>query len=119
MPNRRLSPAELEQANGLLAEIRSKLAVLSAGDSELLFALRRKVFKELTYDERSKPMQRRKLKLEKFAEQKGLCAICGKSLPAKYAVLDRQEASKGYTAENTRLVHQECDAANQASKGYT
>jgi UTP:GlnB (protein PII) uridylyltransferase len=60
MANRQLSPEELERANALLSDIRKKLEALSRGDTELLFAYRRKVFKELTYDERSKPMVRRK-----------------------------------------------------------
>lgn len=118
MANRNLTPTELEQANALLAEIRTKLKGLSQGDPELLFAFRRKVFKELTYDERSKPMVRRKLKDQKWKEQRGICVICGKELPEKYSVLDRLIASGGYTKENTRLIHGECDVAHQASKGY-
>jgi hypothetical protein len=119
MPNRQLTPEELVHANSLLASIRSRLEELSAGDAELLFAYRRKVFKELTYDERDKPAVRRKLKDQKWKEQRGLCALCGKELPEKYTVLDRLNAVDGYRKENTRLVHQECDVANQASKGYT
>lgn len=118
MANRQLTPKELERANALLDDIRSKLEALSAGEKDLLFAYRRKVFKELTYDERSKPMVRRKLKDQKWKEQRGLCAICRKELPDKYAVLDRLNAADGYTKENTRLIHQECDVAHQASKGY-
>ena len=62
MANRQLTPEELKHANALLDEIRIRLETLSAGDKNLLFAYRRKIFKELTYDERSKPMARRKLK---------------------------------------------------------
>ena len=119
MPNRQLTSDELSQANMLLAEIRARLEVLSHGDRELLFAYRRKVFKELTYDERDKPAVRRKLKDQKWKEQRGLCAICGKELPQTYTVLDRYNAVDGYTKENTRLVHQGCDIASQASKGYS
>ena len=118
MPNRQLTLEELKQANMLLTEIRSHLEVLSHSDRELLFAYRRKVFKELMYDERDKPSVRRKLKDQKWKEQRGLCSICGKDLPETYTVLDRLNAVDGYTKENTRLVHQECDVANQASKGY-
>lgn len=118
MANRRLTPDELQRANALLAEIRSKLEALSKGDTDLLFAYRRKIFKELTYDERSKPMVRRKLKNQKWKEQRGLCAICGKELPETYTVLDRLDAAEGYTKENTRLIHQECNVVHQASKGY-
>ena len=118
MPNRQLSPEELVLANELLAEVRAKLETLSSGDNDLRFALRRKVYKELTYDERSKPTVRRKLKDHKWKEQRGLCALCGKELPTKYTVLDRFNAADGYTSENTRLIHQECDVSHQASKGY-
>ena len=118
MANRQLSSEELVRANELLADIRAKLEELSAGNSELLFAYRRKVFKELTYDERSKPTVRRKLKDLKWKQQRGLCALCGKELPERYTVLDRFNAADGYTDANTRLIHAECDVAHQASKGY-
>ena len=109
MANRQLSFEELTRANSLLSEIRAKLEALSQGDAELLFAYRRKVFKELTYDERSKPMVRRKLKDQKWKEQRGLCAICGEELPERYTVLDRLNAVNGYTKENTQLIHSKCD----------
>lgn len=118
MANRQLTHQELERANGLLDEIRERLEELAAGDQELLFAYRRKVYKELTYDERGKPMQRKKLKEQKRAEQNNLCAICGDSLPEKYVVLDRYRAGDGYTRENTRLIHQRCDVHAQESRGY-
>lgn len=118
MPNRRLTPDELTQAHKLLAEVRAKLARLSGADAELLFAYRRKVYKELVYDERSKPALRRRLKQIKREEQKGLCAICGKSLPGSYAVLDRLRAPDGYAPGNTRLIHRECDENQQRDKGF-
>ena len=83
-----------------------------------MFAYRRKLFKELTYDERGKPMARRKLKDQKWKQQRGICAVCKRELPEKYAVLDRLNASDGYTAENTRLIHQQCDVEQQELKGY-
>lgn len=119
MANRILSKAELASANGLLTEIRKQLEALSGGDRELLWALRRKVFKELTYDERGKPMERRKIKEAKWKSQRGLCAGCNGPLPEKYCVLDRSEAMKGYTTENTRLLCATCDTRLQAEKGYT
>jgi|ERR1041385_1528750 UTP:GlnB (protein PII) uridylyltransferase len=118
MPNRQLTSDELKKARDLLEEIRGKLAALSGDDNELLFAYRRKISKELIYDERGKPMKRRALKDQKWKEQRGLCAICKKELPARYTVLDRLNAVEGYTPENTRLIHQECDVAQQESKGY-
>src|SRR5947209_1847020 len=108
MANRNLSPTELDHANDLLRLIRSRLKELSGDDPELLFAYRRKIAKELGYDERSKPMIRRKLKALKRKEQNGRCALCPEPLPEKYAVLDRVRASDGYTAENTRLICEPC-----------
>lgn len=35
-----------------------------------------------------------------------------------YTVLDRRNAVDGCTAENTRLVHADCDYKGQAAKGY-
>lgn len=118
MPNRQLSAEELVTARALLHEIRQRLTTLSNGDKDLLFAFRRKIYKELGYDERSKPMARRALKTKKWKEQRGLCALCNHELPENYTVLDRFNAVDGYTAENTRLIHQECDVTHQKSKGY-
>lgn len=118
MANRTLSPSELATANAILAEIRQKLELLSGGDVTLLWALRRKVYKELGYDERGKPMERRKLKDTKWKNQRGLCPTCSGPLPEKYCVLDRIEAMKGYTTENTRLICAACDTRLQAEKGY-
>ena len=119
MPNKRLNPDELEKAQILLNEVRRRLDDLSCGDRELLFAYRRKITKELIYDERSKPMERRKLKRLKYKQQLGLCSICQKELPDSYTVLDRFNAVDGYTEENTRLIHQECDIQTQKNRGYT
>jgi hypothetical protein len=118
MPNRQLSPDELKKARALLTCVRARLLKLSNGNKHLLFAYRRKIFKELMYDERSKPMARRRLKQIKREEQSGLCAICQKSLPETYVVLDRFKAVDGYTVKNTRLIHQDCDADTQRSRGY-
>jgi len=118
MPNRRLNTDELALANELLDRIRGELDKLSGGDPDLLFAFRRKVYKELTYDERDKPMVRRRLKELKRKEQNGLCPVCQEPLPDAYAVLDRFNAVDGYTPENTRLIHQHCDRKIQAERGY-
>jgi DNA repair exonuclease SbcCD ATPase subunit len=118
MPNRQLTREELQMANDLLAEIRARLDTLAGGDANLLFAYRRKVSKELGYDERSKPMLRRKLKAQKRQQQGGTCPICSKPLPEKYVVLDRLNAAAGYTVENTRLIHEECDRIVQRERGY-
>lgn len=116
--NRRLNADQLAVANKLLALVRSKLKLLSGGRRTLLWALRRKVYKELTYDERGKPTHRRKLKALKREQQRGLCAICKKRLPTSYVVLDRLEGMDGYTAANTRLIHAGCDVKVQRTRGY-
>ena len=119
MPNRQLTTAELEALfRPLIAEVRGRLQTLSAGDAGLLWALRRKLAKELTYDERSRPGDRRALKAYKRGEQKGTCALCSQPLPEKYVTLDRLEAMLGYTKENTRLICQPCDIKVQQDRGY-
>ena len=119
MPNHRLSSVQLEIARSLLREVRARITDISGGDTVLEFAYRRKVYKELTHDERSRPMVRRKLKALKMSEQCGLCAICKEPRPERGAVLDRVRAVDGYVSRNTRLVHAACDVDQQASKGYT
>ena len=69
MANRNLDVQELAKANELLTVVRERLEILSDGDRELLFAYRRKIAKELGYDERSKPGVRKKLKMKKWALQ--------------------------------------------------
>ena len=118
MPNRQLNKDELALVKPILADVRERLKQLSGNNRELLFALRRKVFKELIYDERGRPADRRKLRNQKHDEQNGLCALCGKPLPLPYSELDRFNASDGYTEQNTRLVHHECHVADQAQKSY-
>jgi len=119
VPNRNLNSDELRLANELLKDIRQRLTELAAGDPLLLFAYRRKIVKELGYDERGKPGVRGKLKALKWGLQQGMCAHCGKELPLKYSELDRKNAADGYTPENTDLVHANCHQARQAAKGYT
>jgi hypothetical protein len=118
MPNRNLTPDELKEANVLLAEIRERLVALAGDDRALLFAYRRKVTKELGYDERSKPGVRSKLKALKWGLQGRLCAECGEEMPLKYSELDRKNAADGYTEENTELVHAKCHQTRQAAKKY-
>jgi len=119
VPNRNLTAAELRDLFApLFADVRAKLDAASGGDDQLLWALRRKLSKELSYLERGKPMVRKALKLAKRVEQHGLCAICGQLLPEQGAVLDRKEAMAGYTLENIQLVHHECDRKLQAERGF-
>jgi hypothetical protein len=118
MPNRNLTAEELAEANRLLAEVRRRLTALAGDDAALLFAYRRKISKELVYDERRKPMIRRALKAKKREAQNGLCASCADPLPAKYCVLDRLDAAGGYTEANTRLICESCDRRVQAERAY-
>lgn len=119
MPNRLLTDEERQSLFlPLITEVRARLAELSQGDEALLWALRRKLAKELSYDERGKPMHRVMLKLHKRIEQKNQCALCEAVLPDPGAVLDRLEAMKGYTKENTRLLCPACDTAEQQKRGY-
>jgi len=115
---RRLTESELEKARAILAMTRNQIARVAGTDQSLLWALRRKVYKELVYDERSKPMARRMLKFKLFARQKGLCAGCAGELPEKYSILDRREAMKGYTEVNCKLLCSECDRKAQAKRKY-
>ncbi|RWB20375.1 MAG: hypothetical protein EOQ40_15010 [Mesorhizobium sp.] len=119
MANRRLTADELLKASEVLADIRAKLRVLAGDDRDLLFAYRRKMFKELIYDERGKPIQRRALKQKKWAQQDGRCAHCNEAMPVAYSELDRFNAADGYTVENTELVHDRCHRERQAAKRYT
>lgn len=119
MPNRQLSPDELKDLFApLIATVRTRLTEISAGDEGLLWALRRKVAKELTYDERGKPVHRVQLKWRKRVQQQNKCALCSEELPEKNAVLDRRQAMLGYTVENTRLLCPSCDTKEQSARGY-
>jgi RNase P subunit RPR2 len=118
LPNRRLSKDELDKANSLLNEVRAKLIDLSSDDKDLLFAYRRKIAKELGYDERSKPMVRRKLKALMRNAQSGICPICNKPLPTTYTVLDRINAAGGYVESNVRLICEACDRQVQMERRY-
>jgi hypothetical protein len=71
MTSRNLTNDELKNANKLLDDVRKRLVALADGDRLLLFAYRRKVIKELGYDERGKPVARAKLKALKWGQQSG------------------------------------------------
>jgi UTP:GlnB (protein PII) uridylyltransferase len=119
MANRNLTPNELEKAHELLTEIRQWLGLLAGDDQLLLFAYRRKVVKELGYDERSKPIVRARLKTRKWELQNHQCAHCAKEMALTYSELDRKNAAGGYTEENTELVHAAYHQARQAEKRYS
>lgn len=120
MPTRKLNDDELRAVNSYLERVRRSIEQLSGGDSNLLFAIRRKIAKELTYDERGKPMVRKVLKARKFGAQRGLCDVCKKPLEAngKNAILDRIETMRGYVDDNTRLICSDCDRRIQEERRY-
>jgi hypothetical protein len=89
------------------------------GDAGLLFVYRRKLAKELVYDERSKPSARKRLKAFKRSQQGRLCAKCERPLPERYAVLDRHKAALGYTVANTQPIRENCDRRIQADRQYS
>lgn len=101
-----------------LEHIKVELERLSGGDAELLRALRVELAMELKSPERGDPAAHNNLKMEIWAQQKGICPICNELLPEENAEMDRFEAVQGYTAENTRLVHPACYAAEQVRRGY-
>jgi ribosomal protein L44E len=120
MPNRTLTASERRDLfEPLFADVVAKLDAVSEGNGSLLWALRRKLAKDLTYLERGTPMHRRALKIAKQAAQGNQCANCGEELPAQGAELDRFEAMLGYTAENTRLLCHECHVDLQREKKFT
>ncbi|HEY8085796.1 MAG TPA: hypothetical protein VIE69_09370 [Methylophilaceae bacterium] len=102
----------------LFERVVSDLKNCSGNDARVMWALRRKLAKELVYLERSTPAARNKLKALMWAKQKGHCALCRKAMPQKGSELDRFEAYLGYVESNVRLVHHECHIKDQASKGY-
>jgi hypothetical protein len=120
MTTRKLTDEEREKANALLHTIRQNLDELSGGDRTLRFAFNRKISKELQYDERGTPVERRVLKGQKFGEQGGICPVCNDALEprGRNAELDRLEAMDGYTAANTRLVHHQCHRESQEEREF-
>jgi len=118
MSNPQLNENQLAQAHKLIAKIKKEIETLAKNNPEAIFAFRRKIYKELMYDERSKPMERKKLKDKMRKKQKGLCPLCKQELPEKSAVLDRAEAIKGYLEENVRLICPDCDKKTQEARGF-
>jgi hypothetical protein len=115
----KLSPEQSQQANELLDVVRKRLDELAGGDLKLLHHLRRRIKLRLEHDERGTPMQRRKLKDQKWKEQRGKCALCPGDLPETETELDRIDPYGGYTRENTRLVHHVCHRKQQAERGFS
>ncbi len=121
MPTRKLTDEQRSRIRPLLERVRESLKEMSGDDPELLFAYRRKIAKELNYDERGKPAKRRALRLRKFNSQEGSCPLCGKPLPPSGfdAILDKLDGMGGYTERNVRLIHRECDLRTQRERAFT
>jgi hypothetical protein len=119
MANPQLTKEQREQLFAPLFEcIKGELHRLSDGDARLMWALRRKLAKELVYIERGTPAARNKLKALMWEKQRGNCALCNKQMLQKNSELDRSEAFLGYVESNVRLVHHECHIKDQEDKRY-
>jgi len=103
----------------LFERLKAELYALSRDDARLMWALRRKLAKELVYIERSTPAARNKLKALMWAKQGGNCALCSQPMLQKGSELDRTEAYLGYVESNVRLVHHDCHIKDQKDKGYS
>jgi hypothetical protein len=120
MAEERLTPQQNAAAKKILEATRQMIRELAEGDRETEFRIRRYIRVRLEHDERGKPIERKLLKLKKFAEQRGLCAECRKPMTLEEEPhLHRVVASRGYTLENTKLVHHECHRQQQRSKGFS
>lgn len=102
----------------LFKRVVADLRRVSRGNKDLLWALRRKLAKELTYLERSTPMERKVLKALMYGKQNGKCALCKGDMELKNSELDRLDTVQGYIESNVRLVHHDCHIKDQARKGY-
>ena len=111
--NRTLDENELVAARALLADIRALIDTAAADDEGLRFALNRKVYKELSYDERGRPNARQSLKARAVKAQGGACANCAAMLPENDTVLARLETEKGFVEGNVRVLCRKCDLALQ------
>jgi hypothetical protein len=110
MANRRLTNEERAGLAPLLDDVSSKLCELAGGDESLHWALRRRLWNQLQYDERLKPPYRAALKKKKRIEQAGLCNMCKSPLPKSHAVLDRYEAMGSrprYSRADARGLHEQ------------
>jgi hypothetical protein len=125
MSNERMSKDQAAAAKQILAEVRRRIVEAAGDNQRFAFALRRYVYKNLSYDERGNPTQRTKLKLQKIVEQGGKCAYQKCPIPDRRISkedepeLDRLDAIKGYTKENTVLMHHGCHRLSQKEKGFS
>jgi len=117
---RKLSRDELKQASEIIDGVKKRIVELSGDDKYLTFAYLRRVWVQLQYVERGKPVQRKRLKAKLLKTQGGQCAV-GRpkhKLPERGAVLDRRNAVDGYVIGNVDLICPDCDVRIQTSLGY-
>jgi len=115
----KLNTQQAASAKKILEATRQMIQKAAKGNEEVGFRIRRYVRTRLEHDERGKPLQRKLMKLKKFAEQRGLCAVCGKPMTLEEEPhLHRIVSSRGYTAENTVLLHYQCHRGEQRSRGF-
>ncbi len=115
---KKLTSRQAAAAKKILEATRQMIRNAATGE-EVEFRIRRYVRIRLEHDERGKPPERKLIKLKKFAEQRGLCAACGKPMTLEEEPhLHRIVASRGYTAENTILIHHDCHRREQRAKGF-
>ena len=105
----KLNPQQTADADALFTRLKADLLALSGGDEDLLFNFRRKMYKELMYDERGTPLARQRLKKATWKLQEGKCAVCGKELAFEGSELERIYAPKGFVEGNVKVVHHECN----------
>jgi hypothetical protein len=92
-------------AKHLLEYVRAEIDRAAGSDTAAAFAIRRYVYVRLQHDERSKPMERRKLKMKKFDQQQGRCAMCNQPITElAHTHLHRLTAVGGYIEDNTIFV---------------
>jgi hypothetical protein len=119
-----MTNSELVAAKDILNQVRQRITETANGDLVFTFALRRYIYKYLSYDERGTPAERTKIKLAKIKEQREMCADPECPVPGRKISksdepeLDRIDPVKGYTMENTVLLHHECHRRAQDRNGY-
>jgi len=118
MPNPQLNKDQLKQAHRLIEKVKKEIEKLAQNDPEVVFAFRRKVYKELMYEKRGKPVERKKLKEKMWKKQKGICPLCKQKLLERGVVLDRTRAIEGYKEGNVRLICPDCDRKVQETRGF-
>jgi len=112
-----LTESQGERILPILASVREAIEKASEGDLIVLHQMRvtSRSGSNLMKEELQPNDELHELK---WKRQRGICALCSKSLPERGAELDRLISTEGYTEENTRLVHHECHRKAREAKGF-